>query len=116
MSADDDTNVHDLLNTLLVPAYPPNRSQWKKLELALKFINMSKQSAKDTRSAAAKSKQAPKAVSLGTRNRLDEKDGFKEPSAKKPRMVMIEPCKTVSLGSKDESSWTKIKDSVQSML
>jgi len=34
--------VDHLLQTVLVPSFPPNRSQWKKLELALKFINKSK--------------------------------------------------------------------------
>ena len=37
-------DVQALLNTLLVPLDPPNRSQWRKLELAMKFINISKQS------------------------------------------------------------------------
>merc|ERR1711953_1667954 len=37
-------NIHGILNTLLVPMEPPNRSQWKKLELAMKFIHLSKQS------------------------------------------------------------------------
>ena len=34
--------VEDLLKSVLVPSFPPNRSQWKKLELAMKFINKSK--------------------------------------------------------------------------
>ena len=34
--------VDHLLKSLLVPSFPPNRSQWKKLELALKFIKKSK--------------------------------------------------------------------------
>ena len=34
--------VEDLLKSVLVPSFPPNRSQWKKLELAIKFINKSK--------------------------------------------------------------------------
>ena len=35
-------DVEDLLKSVLVPSFPPNRSQWKKLELAMKFINKSK--------------------------------------------------------------------------
>lgn len=35
-------DVQGILNTLLVPMDPPNRSQWRKLELAMKFINKSK--------------------------------------------------------------------------
>ena len=34
--------VDRLLQSVLVPAKPPNRSQWKKLELAMKFIQASK--------------------------------------------------------------------------
>jgi len=37
-------DVRAIVNTLLVPMDPPNRSQWRKLELAMKFINISKQS------------------------------------------------------------------------
>ena len=113
MSTEEDTNVHDLLNTLLVPTYPPNRSQWKKLELALKFINLSKQSAKESNSSsdAKNTKRNTKAVSHGP-----SQAHHREPSAKKPRMMMTEPCQAVSIVHKDESSWTKIKDSVQHML
>merc|ERR1712079_216339 len=40
--------VKGLLETLSVPHNPPNRSQWRKLELAVKFIHKSKQSAIET--------------------------------------------------------------------
>ena len=40
----DPEDVQGILTTLLVPMEPPNRSQWKKLELAMKFIKLSKQS------------------------------------------------------------------------
>ena len=42
-------DVDKILQTILVPSFPPNRSQWRKLDLALKFINKSKQSATQTR-------------------------------------------------------------------
>jgi len=45
----DAEEVHGILNTLLVPMDPPNRSQWRKLELAMKFINISKQSVENSR-------------------------------------------------------------------
>ena len=38
----ENPELEDLLKSVLVPAFPPNRSQWKKLELAMKFINKSK--------------------------------------------------------------------------
>ena len=112
MSSKDDTNVHDLLNTLLVPTYPPNRSQWKKLELALKFINMSKKRVRDTINA----KKAQKVVHHESEGNVVEKTVHQEPAGKKPRMMLIEPCNTVDTVHKGESSWTKIKDSFQNML
>ena len=42
-------DIDDLLHTILIPTFPPNRSQWKKLENALKFINKSKESANNTK-------------------------------------------------------------------
>ena len=45
----DPEDVQGILNTLLVPMEPPNRSQWKKLELAMKFIKLSKQSVAGTK-------------------------------------------------------------------
>ena len=118
MSRDEDTNIHDLVNTLLVPTYPPNRSQWKKLELALKFINISKQSAKESKSSSdtVKGTKNNKVVHHGPQKKVAEKAHPHEPAAKKPRMVMIEPCKTVNIVPKDESKWTKFKDSFQHIL
>jgi hypothetical protein len=42
-------DVDKILQTILVPSFPPNRSQWRKLDLALKFINKSKHSSTQTR-------------------------------------------------------------------
>ena len=39
---ENSAEVEDLLKSVLVPSFPPNRSQWKKLELAMKFIKKSK--------------------------------------------------------------------------
>ena len=47
--ARDPEDIQGILNTLLVPMEPPNRSQWKKLELAMKFIKLSKQSVAGTK-------------------------------------------------------------------
>ena len=41
--------VDHLLQTVLVPAFPPNRSQWRKLEITMEFINKSKNSVRQTR-------------------------------------------------------------------
>ena len=45
----DPEDIQGILTTLLVPMEPPNRSQWKKLELAMKFIKLSKQSVAGTK-------------------------------------------------------------------
>ena len=42
-------DIDHLLHSVLIPTFPPNRSQWRKLENALKFINNSKQSANTTK-------------------------------------------------------------------
>ena len=43
------SDLDGLLHSVLIPSIPPNRSQWRKLELALKFINKSKNCAKKKR-------------------------------------------------------------------
>ena len=40
-------DIDHLLLTVLLPSFPPNRSQWKKLEHALNFINKSRSSSSD---------------------------------------------------------------------
>ena len=32
-------NIQDILQSVKIPCHPPNKSQWKKLEIAVKFIN-----------------------------------------------------------------------------
>ena len=32
-------NIQDILQSVKIPCQPPNKSQWKKLEIAIKFIN-----------------------------------------------------------------------------
>jgi hypothetical protein len=41
--------IDDLMHSVLIPSFQPTRSQWKKIENALRFINNSKQSAHETR-------------------------------------------------------------------
>ena len=48
MSNEITNEVDHLLHTVLVPAFQPNRSQYRKLEIAIKFINKSKNSVKQT--------------------------------------------------------------------
>ena len=41
----DSGDIDDLLHSVLTPTSPPNRTQWKKLDYALKFTSNIKQSA-----------------------------------------------------------------------
>ena len=71
--------VENLLKTVQVPTTgPPNRSQWRKLELAMKFINKSKQEA-DHKGGGSPSKTCSSSSRPGTPNRksitsIDGKD------------------------------------------
>ena len=109
MAAAKDTNVHDLLNTLLVPTYPPNRSQWKKLELALKFINMSKKRVRESKST--------KETGCAKKNKKTGRNGSQnhEPEPKKLR-ITTDVVKKIRVTPKDESTWTKMKDSLQHLM
>ena len=42
-------NIQDILDSVKIPCQPPNKSQGKKLEIAVKFINVSKKSAEQKR-------------------------------------------------------------------
>ena len=57
-------DVQGILNTLLVPMDPPNRSQWRKLELAMKFINISKQSVANSRRLQVEEQFVATSISL----------------------------------------------------
>ena len=57
-------NVDELLNTLRIPAFPPDRSQWRKLEIAVNFINKSKHCAEQTRARKESLKIDPKEPEL----------------------------------------------------
>ena len=63
--------IQDILETVKVPCYPPNKSQWKKLELAVKFINISKTSAATTRRASMKIE--PRKTSVHSNSECDKK-------------------------------------------
>ena len=60
----NEENIENILQTVLVPSQPPNRSQWRKLELALKFIHNSKKSVKQKESRKCKSVDEHKHLNL----------------------------------------------------
>merc|ERR1711953_233852 len=105
-------NIHGILNTLLVPMEPPNRSQWKKLELAMKFIHLSKQSV-----VRRKSSQE---IKFGLRERSEYKSmtavaSSEERSRCKQKITLkLEPIdKSVEKEKarlKKQKSWDKLKN------
>jgi len=70
--------VENLLKTVNVPSTgPPNRSQWRKLELAMKFINKSKAAADADRhghSSPSKNSSRPGTPSRKSITSIDSKD------------------------------------------
>ena len=86
MATAKDNNVHDLLNTLLVPTYHPNRSQWTKLELAMELINISKKRVKEAKSSSKNhsAKETKKTDQNIPKNKVHEKPPSHEPQTKKP--------------------------------
>ena len=61
---DQEGNVDDLLSKLRIPAHPPDRSKWRKLEIAVKFIGNSKTSAQHTKTRRESMKIEPKELEM----------------------------------------------------
>merc|ERR1712025_192095 len=114
----DREDIQGILNTLLVPMEPPNRSQWKKLELAMKFIKLSKQSVAGTKKITASEKQK-----IGLREQSEDKtrtrskterDSEERISCRQKvtlKMDPIEPSKgEVKAVLKKQKSWDKFKN------
>ena len=56
----NDPKIDELLGTVKIPCWPPNRSQWRKLDLAIKFINISKKCVADKAGRRKSMKIEPK--------------------------------------------------------
>ena len=65
---DQEDNVDDLLSKLRIPAHPPDRSKWRKLEIAVKFIGKSKTSAQHTKKRRESMKIEPKELEMPERD------------------------------------------------
>ena len=107
-SSEERDTVEHLLRTVLVPSYPPNRSQWRKLELALKFINKSlKSSKKATTKGSVPDKQT---VHKQSQRYFSEDYQPEKPQEKysKPgvKPTKLEACKTIRI----------LADSLQNLL
>ena len=56
--------MEDLLSKLRIPVHPPDRSKWRKLEIAVKFIGNSKTSAQHTNKRRESLKIQPKELEI----------------------------------------------------
>jgi hypothetical protein len=105
-SSEDRDTVEHLLRTVLVPSYPPNRSQWRKLELAMKFINKSLKSRKKAKKPGSDKKTTHKqSQRYFSEDYQPEKpqEKFSKPSVKPTK---LEACKTIRI----------LADSLQNLL
>ena len=105
-SSEERDTVEHLLRTVLVPAYPPNRSQWRKLQLALKFINKGSKSSKKTKKPGSDKKTAHKqSQRYFSEDYQPEKpkEKYSKPGVKPTK---LEACKTIRM----------LADSLQNLL
>ena len=105
MSGESSTNIQDILESVKIPSHPPNKSQWKKLELAVKFINISKSSAAARR---ASMKMEPKECFLTT----DENSEESEKSLCREEYLDEKSCHKVG---KKSSRWLKVSKSLNTI-
>ena len=96
------------MSTLRIPVYPPDRSQWRKLELAMKFINNSKASAKETKERKESLKIDPKSP------RLLKKDKKNPEDSNVDHPVVLS--KSKESVRKRGSNWSKIRNSLQEIM
>jgi hypothetical protein len=61
---DQEGSVDDLLSKLKIPVHPPDRSKWRKLEIAVKFIGKSKTSVQHTNKRRESMKIEPKELEM----------------------------------------------------
>ena len=114
MTPGDPTDVDQILQTILVPSFPPNRSQWRKLDLALKFINKSKTSANHTKTEYGKKKE----ISV-VPQQVDDREiiqNKKDINANNEIFNCRQLANPKSVNLKKQSSWSKIKHSVQHIM
>ena len=111
MSGKDPDDVRAIVNTLLVPMDPPNRSQWRKLELAMEFIKKSKNSAGGEFSEHG-------TVPGSGRMHTEKNEQFKEKMVEKEAAndETEDQPDTVNIGDKKVRSWSKIKHSFKHIL
>ena len=114
MKYGESVDIDNLLKTVLVPSYPPNRSQWKKIELAMKFINKSK-------NCAQTQPQNGKKVNVSyEEGKIPEiKEERRNCATKIVNEMKIQ--ENMKFGSEDipfkrQSNWKRMKHSIQHIL
>jgi phenylalanyl-tRNA synthetase alpha subunit len=114
IQTDDSINMDQLLHSIMIPTIPPNRSQWKKLELALKFINKSKH--------VADEKKKERKLSV---NKTQMKQEMADDSRKLNQMEKAsnthknensDPCNSSYIHCKESHNITKFIESFQDIL
>jgi hypothetical protein len=111
--------VGDLLSTLRIPVYPPDRSEWRKLELAMKFINISKTSVEQTKSRKESLKINPKDPELFDTDHEDSNhdDNFEVQSEKEREgEYQVKVSKSKKITTAKVSNWSKIRNSLHKIM
>ena len=107
--------VDKILQTLLVPSFPPNRSQWRKLELAMEFIKKSRE-----RAGGGTAEQVAPAASVPCKQSQTGKRKREEHGMENMRKNATDDTEdqkgTVNISDKKQKSWSKIKHSVTHIL
>ena len=115
----EEGNVDELLSTLRIPVYPPDRSQWRKLELAMKFINISKTSVEQTKSRKESLKINPKDPELfDTELEDSDHDDNSEVQSEKERegRYKVTVSKSKKIPAANVSNWSKIRNSLHQIM
>ena len=105
-------DVDQLLQTILVPTFPPNRSQWRKLDIAMHFIHRSKMSLKRKREENIHIDKSAAIVESD-----DERKDSIRPNKRKVTIVEnLERGNVLSLRPKKQKGWSKVKKTMLKIL
>ena len=110
---EDEGKVDELLSSLRIPVYPPDRRRWKKLELAVKFINKSKTSVRQSKERKESLKLQPKDLEVLVPGSDDDGPDHDPPQ---PGHDDQGSHAVVSSTSGKESNWSKIRQSLHKIM
>ena len=105
-------DVDQLLQTILVPTFPPNRSQWRKLDIAMQFIHRSKMSLKRKREENLHNDNTAAIVDSD-----DERKDSIRPNKRKITIVEnLERGNVLRMSPKKQKGWSKVKKTMLKIL